>query len=104
MTEHAHRNSAGCQSRSNYQRLLDNIERLFSRLTAAGNKRQFIIRNKHDQTVLHLPLTIAVVIGLFLLWQALPLVMITFIVALVLKMQFVITVEGPAETRSGSQT
>jgi hypothetical protein len=96
MTEQAHTDSTGCRSQSGYKRLLDTLEAFFSKLTTAGNKRQFIIRNKHDQTVLRLPLTVAAIIGLFLIWQALPLVVVTFIVALFLKMQFVVAVDTPA--------
>lgn len=75
------------------QGLKQGIQGLFVQvgsLFKAGNQRQFILRSAKDRNVFRLPLSFAVLILFFLLWQAAPLVIIAFIVALVTKMQFVI--------------
>lgn len=59
-------------------------------LIARGNARQLIVRSADDRTLLRLPVTIAVLLGALLLWQAAPLVIVAVIVALALKVQFIV--------------
>jgi len=59
-------------------------------LIRAGNRRQLVLRNAEGVTLLRLPLTLAVIVGLFLLWQAAPLLLVAFILALALRVQFLI--------------
>jgi hypothetical protein len=58
-----------------------------------GNRRQLVLRNAEGATLLRLPLMLAVVVGLLLLWQAAPLLLVAFIVALALRVQFLIAGE-----------
>jgi hypothetical protein len=56
-----------------------------------GNRRRFQLNNAQGNKIFSLPLTITVLIGLFLLWRLPFLVVIAVVVALVMKMQFVLT-------------
>ncbi|UCH24516.1 MAG: DUF4342 domain-containing protein [Trueperaceae bacterium] len=64
-------------------------------LIKEGNRRQFMLRSRNGKVVFRLPLTIAVIIGLLLLWSAAPLLLIAFIIALALRVQFIVTRETP---------
>jgi hypothetical protein len=52
-----------------------------------------MLRSRNGKIVFRLPLTIAIIIGLLLLWSAAPLLLIAFIIALALRVQFIITRE-----------
>jgi len=64
----------------------------------AGYRRQLVLRNAAGATLLRLPLTLAVVVGLLLLWQAAPLLLVAFIVALAFRVQFLIAGEVDGKT------
>ena len=59
-------------------------------LLAAGNRRRLVLRHR-GETVLRLPLTIAVAVGLILLWQSAFLLVAA--VALVLFLQVSVSLE-----------
>lgn len=77
--------------RNGFMDMLSTVLERLGALLSEGNHRQLIVRNEGNRTLLRLPLTVAVLLGLFLLWKATTLVVIAFIVALVLKVQFVVT-------------
>jgi hypothetical protein len=56
-----------------------------------GNRRHFQLNNAQGNKIFSLPLTVTVLIGLFLLWRLPFLVVLAVVVALVMKMQFVLT-------------
>lgn len=62
-------------------------------LIRRGNRRQLVLRNAEGAMLLRLPLTLAVVVGLLLLWQAAPLLLVAFLLALAFRVQFLITSE-----------
>lgn len=68
-----------------------------SDLFRQGNRRRFQLKNSQGKALFSLPLTVAVLIGLLLLWRAPLLVLIAVVVALVLKTQFVLTRERDGE-------
>jgi len=59
----------------------------------AGYRRQLVLRNAEGATLLRLPVTLAILLGLLLLWQAAPLLLVAFIVALAFRVQFLIAGE-----------
>ena len=75
------------------QSLARNSLRGLNRLWREGNRRQFVLRGRDSRTFLRVPLTLAVLLALFLLWKAAPLLIVAIIIAFVLKVQFVITKE-----------
>ena len=79
--------------KTNLQSLLRSSLSGVSRLWREGNRRQFVLRGSDSRTFLRVPLTLAVLFALFLLWKAAPLLIVAIVVAFVLKVQFVITKE-----------
>jgi len=77
---------------------LNRLSAQLARLVRAGNRRQLVLRNAADVTLLRTPVTLAVVVGLLLLWWAAPLLLAAFILALVFRVRFIISseVEGGA--------
>ncbi len=76
------------------------IKRIFDRigdLIRQGNRRRLELRNPQGGAIFSLPLTIAVLIGVFLLWRVPLLLVIAVVVALVLKAQFVFTRDPDVE-------
>ncbi|MDQ3457930.1 MAG: DUF4342 domain-containing protein [Deinococcota bacterium] len=73
--------------------LLRELARALSRLVERGNDRQLILRSADDRTLLRIPVTLAVLLGLVLLWQATPFVIVAVVVALALKVQFIVATE-----------
>lgn len=63
---------------------------MFNGLLAAGNRRRLVLRHR-GETVLRLPLTIAAVVALILLWQSAFL--LVAVVALVLFLQVRVSLE-----------
>lgn len=63
---------------------------LLNGLLAAGNRRRLVLRHR-GETVLRLPLTIAVLVALILLWQSAFL--LVAVVALVLFLQVSVSLE-----------
>jgi fatty acid desaturase len=78
--------------------LLKELAQGFSKLIGKGNNRQLIVRNATNRTLLRIPLTLAVILGLVLVWRAAPLLIVAFIVALFLKVQFIIATDLASET------
>ncbi len=64
------------------------------RLLREGNRRQLLLRDRDGRTLFRLPLTIAALIGLFLLWKAAPLLILAVIVVFALRASFVVL--GPS--------
>ena len=56
-----------------------------------GNRRRFQVNRPDGSELFGLPLTVTVLIGLFLLWRVPFLLVIAVVVGLVMKMQFVVT-------------
>lgn len=73
----------------------DFTERI-SELFRQGNRRRLEVKNPEGRTLFGLPLLIAAVIGLFLLWRVPVLLIVAVVVALVMKFQFVIVEESEA--------
>ena len=73
--------------------LATSIRAQLATLIRRGNRRQLVLRNAEGAMLLRLPLTLAVVVGLLLLWQAAPLLLGAFILALLFRVQFLITSE-----------
>lgn len=71
----------------------DRIGELFRQ----GNRRRFELHNSEGKALFSLPLTIAVLIGLFLLWRLPVLLIIAAVAALFLKAKFVLTREHVTE-------
>ncbi len=75
------------------QNLSRGLFRGLSRLWREGNRRQFVLRGSDSRTLLRVPLTLAVLFALLLLWKAAPLLIVAIVVAFVLKVEFVVTKE-----------
>ena len=71
----------------------DRIGELFRQ----GNRRRFELHDAEGKAIFSLPLTIAVLIGLFLLWRLPVLLIIAAVAALFLKAKFVLTREHGTE-------
>lgn len=69
---------------------LDTLGRALSHLWREGSKRQLAMRSRSGRTVFRLPLTVAALIALFLLWKAAPLLLLGIIVVLALRGSFVV--------------
>lgn len=80
---------------SSLSSLVGEFTAALGRLIERGNSRQFILRTADGRTLLRLPATLAVFFGLLLLWKAAPLLLIAVVVALVLKVQFIIASDAP---------
>lgn len=78
--------------------LLRELARVLSRLVERGNRRQLILRSADDRTLLRIPVTLAVLLGLVLLWQAAPFLIVALVVALALKVQFIVASDVPKRT------
>lgn len=64
--------------------------RALARLVREGNRRQLAFRNRRGETVFRLPLTVAVLIAIFLIWEALPLLILLLVVAFALRGSLVV--------------
>lgn len=62
-----------------------------------GNRRRFQLNHADGRKLFSLPLTVAILIGLFLLWRVPFLLVIAVVVGLVMKMQFVVTRDHDVE-------
>ncbi len=65
--------------------VLAGLGRTLARLLAEGNRRQFTVHDGHGGVLLRLPLTVVALLGLLLLWRALPLLLLLGVLALVLR-------------------
>ncbi len=61
------------------------IWRALGRLIREGNRRQLALRNRKGDVMVRLPLTVAALIGLFLLWKLWPLLLLLVIVLFALR-------------------
>jgi len=66
-------------------------------LVREGNRRQLALRRRDGEVLVRLPLTIAVVIALFLLWLAWPLLLLTLIVVVAMRGSVVILRREPQQ-------
>ena len=66
------------------------IWRALGRLIREGNRRQLALRNRKGDVMVRLPLTVAALIGLFLLWKLWPLLLLLVIVLFALRGSLVI--------------
>ena len=66
------------------------IWRALGRLIREGNRRQLALRNRDGHVLLRLPLTVAALIGLFLLWKLWPVLLLLVIVLFALRGSLVI--------------
>jgi hypothetical protein len=66
------------------------IWRALGRLIREGNRRQLALRNRKGEVMVRLPLTVAALIGLFLLWKLWPLLLLLLIVLFALRGSVVI--------------
>lgn len=101
MTDQAPHTSGSKSDRPFWNSLLGLLRELtqgFSKLIDKGNKRQLILRSADNRTFLRTPLTLAVILGLVLLWRAAPLLIVAVIVALFVKVQFIIATDLAGET------
>jgi hypothetical protein len=69
------------------------VGQIFSNLLAEANRRRIVLRHE-GETVLRLPLTIAVIIGLVLLWKS------PFLTVLIIGLIFFLRVQVVFERRS----
>jgi hypothetical protein len=69
---------------------LDALVRGARQLWRAAAKRQLAMRDRAGRTLFRLPLTLAGLIALFLLWRAAPLLLLGVILVLALRGSFVI--------------
>lgn len=72
------------------------VGRIFNNLLAEGNRRRLVLRHQ-GETVLRLPLTIAIALGFVLLWKS-PFLMIV-LVALVFFLRVQVVFERRSNTR-----
>ena len=79
--------------KTNIKGLARNSLRGLNRLWREGKRRQLVLRGSDSRTLLRVPLTLAVLFALFLLWKAAPLLIVAIVVAFVLKVEFVVTKE-----------
>jgi len=70
--------------------VLKMIWRALGRLVREGNRRQLALRNRNGIVLVRLPLTVAALIGLFLLWKLWPLLLLLVIVLFALRGSVVI--------------
>lgn len=78
------------------QAIRDVTERIVE-LFRRGNRRRFELKSSQGRTIFGLPLILAAIIALFLLWRVPLLLVIAVVVALVVKAQFVLTRESDGE-------
>lgn len=69
---------------------LDTAFRGLRALWHEGNRRQLALRNRSGATLFRLPLMLALLIGLFLLWKAAPLLILGVILVFALRASFVV--------------
>lgn len=93
MDNNGHNNSSG--NNSGPRSGID-VAQIFNNLLAEGNRRRIVLRHQ-GETVLRLPLTIAVVLGFILLWKS-PFLMIVLI-ALVFFLRVQVVFERRSNTR-----
>ncbi|MEJ2189319.1 MAG: DUF4342 domain-containing protein [Acidobacteriota bacterium] len=72
--------------------------RALGRLLREGNRRQLALRDRKGAVLVRLPLTIAALIGLFLLWKVWPLLLLLVIVLFALRGSVVILRRETTET------
>jgi len=62
-----------------------------------GNRRQLALRKRDGEVLVRLPLTVAALIALFLLWKAWPLLLLALIAVLALRGSVVILRRDPQQ-------
>jgi hypothetical protein len=73
------------------------IWRALGRLIAEGNRRQLALRDRKGEVLVRLPLTVAALIALFLLWAVWPALLVLAIVLFAMRGSLVILRRGAHE-------
>lgn len=87
---HTDQQGLGNNLKSTAREVWRQAKRLFQR----ANQRQLLLKNREGKTLVSLPLSFALILGFLLLWRASLLLIALIALALILRMQFVVTKDG----------